>query len=65
MLAKTDAATLRGFLAVPACRVAWLINRELMNGDYRDHVDALVGRTKAQVPPVHADERPSWTWPSR
>ena len=39
---QTDAATLRGFFAVPACRVAWLMNRDLMSGEYRDHVDALM-----------------------
>ena len=47
---QTDAATLRGFIAVPACRVAWLMNRELMSGEYRDHVDALMRDVRANPP---------------
>lgn len=31
---ETDAATLRGFFTVPACRVAWTMNRDLMSGEY-------------------------------
>ena len=46
----TDAATLRGFFAVPACRVAWAMNRDLMSGEYRDHVDALMRDIKPQPP---------------
>jgi len=47
---ETDAATLRGFFAVPACRVAWTMNRDLMSGDYRDHVDGLMREIKPQAP---------------
>ena len=39
---ETDDATLRGFFAVPACRVAWTMNRDLISGDYRNYVDALM-----------------------
>jgi hypothetical protein len=48
---ETDAATLRGFFSVPACRVAWLMNRHLMKGEYRDHVDALM-REIEPLPPT-------------
>jgi hypothetical protein len=47
---ETDAATLRGFFAVPACRVAWTMNRDLMGGEYREHVDALMRGIKPQGP---------------
>ena len=47
---ETDAATLRGFFAVPACRVAWAMNRDLMSGDYRDYVDGLAREVKPQAP---------------
>jgi len=47
---ETDAATLRGFFCVPACRVAWTMNRELMSGEYRDHVDGLMRDIKPRAP---------------
>jgi len=46
---ETDDATLRGFFAVPACRVAWTMNRHLMSGSYRDYVDALMRDIKPRA----------------
>jgi hypothetical protein len=54
---QTDDATLRGFLAVPACRVAWIMNRDLMSGDYRNYVDALLRDIK---PRAAADALATW-----
>jgi hypothetical protein len=47
---ETDEATLRGFFAVPACRVSWARNRHLMSGEYRDLVDGLAREVKPQTP---------------
>lgn len=47
---ETDKATLRGFFAVPACRVSWTMNRHLMSGEYRDLVDGLAREVKPQAP---------------
>ncbi|HEY5107280.1 MAG TPA: hypothetical protein VII73_11000 [Caulobacteraceae bacterium] len=54
---ETDAATLRGFLAVPACRVAWTMNRDLMSGEYREHVDALIRDIRPRAP---SDSLATW-----
>ncbi|HEX4096747.1 MAG TPA: hypothetical protein VHX64_08460 [Caulobacteraceae bacterium] len=54
---ETDAATLRGFFTSPACRTAWLMNRDLMDGEYRDHVDALMREIKPVAP---ADILATW-----
>ena len=54
---ETDAATLRGFFSVPACRVAWVMNRDLMSGDYRNYVDALMRDIK---PRAASDTLATW-----
>ena len=54
---ETDAATLRGFFSVPACRVAWVMNRDLMSGDYRNYVDAPMRDIK---PRAASDTLATW-----
>jgi hypothetical protein len=54
---ETDDATLRGFFAVPACRVAWIMNRDLMSGAYRNYVDALMRDIK---PRAASDTLATW-----
>src|SRR5450755_2094299 len=54
---ETDDATLRGFFAVPACRVAWTMNRDLISGDYRNYVDALMRDIK---PSAASDTLETW-----
>src|SRR5471030_2493661 len=54
---EADAATLRGLFCVPACRVAWVMNRDLMSGDYRNYVDALMRDIK---PRAASDTLATW-----
>jgi len=54
---ETDLATLRRFLSGAACRVAWTMAREMMCGEYRDYVDALM---REIVPRAPTDTLKTW-----
>ena len=43
---ESELTILRGYLAVPAYRTAWRINRDFTAPDYRDFVDKLMRETK-------------------
>jgi hypothetical protein len=40
-----DEATLRAFVAIPAYRAGWLVQRRLSSGPYANFVDALISET--------------------
>ena len=43
---ESEVAILRGYLALPAYRTAWRINRPFTAAEYRDFVDKLMRETK-------------------
>jgi len=46
----SDAVAIKRVLAVPAFRVQWSFDREVMTGDYRDYIDQIMRETPAIRP---------------